>query len=188
MIDTDWFRLRMEIQKISQRKLAKAIGMDPGALSLTLRGMRKMQIGEANRIAQVLLVPTVEVIRAAGIDELSGEKTVPVVGYVDTDSSVTIDEENLIARVAAPPDLPSGSMAVQFKPGYPGGFLPDALAFFQRPSGISHDAIQRLSVVHTKSGETLCCFLRRGIRSGTYVCGDKQIDLEWASPILWIKT
>lgn len=188
MIDTDWFRLRMEIQKISQRKLAKAIGMDPGALSLTLRGMRKMQIDEANRIAQVLLVPTVEVIRAAGIEELSGEKTVPVVGYVDIDQTVIIDEQNPVARVASPPDLPAGSMAVQFKPGYPGGFLPDALAFFQKPSGVSHDAIQRFSIVKEKDGSIFCCFLRRGIRAGTYVCGDRQADLDWASPILWIKT
>ena len=187
MIDNDWFKLRLEIQKISQRKLAREIGMDPGALSLTLHGKRKMQIDEANRIAQVLSVPTTDVIRAAGIEELSGERSVPVVGYVEVDSTVTFTDSP-IASVSSPPDIPPGSLSVQFRPGYPGGFLPDALAFYTRPTGISHDAIQRLSVVKLKDGQVKCCFLRRGVRSGTYLCGDKQVDLEWASPILWIKT
>ena len=187
-MDTDWFKLRLEIQNLSQRKLAKMIGMDQGAFSLMIRGKRKMRLEEANAIAQALNVPTTEVIRASGISSVEGVRHIPVVGYIGTDSVVEMDTSHPIGNVPAPPDMPPGSYALQFKPGYPGGFLPDALAFFSAPQGVSLDALQRLAIIKDKAGRITCSFLRRGISSGTFSTNDGPVELEWASPVLWIKT
>ncbi|NDC87109.1 MAG: XRE family transcriptional regulator, partial [Betaproteobacteria bacterium] len=54
VLDTDWFRDRLKERKLSQRGLAKLLELDPGALSLTLRGLRKLTTEEAHAIATVL--------------------------------------------------------------------------------------------------------------------------------------
>lgn len=188
-VDTEWFRRRLETIKMSQRKLAKHMGLDPGAVSLMLRGMRKIKLEEATLLAQILTSPTSEVIRAAGVDELEGVRPVPVVGTIGVDSVVSMDLDSTEHQIHGPADLPPGSVAVQFMPGYPGGFLPDAIAFFPKPDGVSQDAVSRLAIVKLVDGPVLCTFLRRGVKTGTYSTeGNIQVAIEWATPVLWIKT
>ncbi len=40
-IDTEWFRDRLASRKLSQRGLAKAMGVDPSAVSLMFRSFLK---------------------------------------------------------------------------------------------------------------------------------------------------
>lgn len=188
MINTEWFKLRMEIQKISQRQMANQLGIDHGALSLTLRGKRKMQLEEASKIAQILNVSTTEVLRAAGIDEVEGIRKVNVVGTINVDSTVSIDHDNPAGSIPAPPDMPPGSFALQFLPGYIGGFLHDAIAFVAPVNGINIESINRLSVLKVRGGDIICSYLRRGLRHGSFSVNNEQVDLDWASPVLWIKT
>jgi transcriptional regulator with XRE-family HTH domain len=42
MIDTLWFRQRLKDVGISGRELGRKMGLDPAAVSLMLRGMRRM--------------------------------------------------------------------------------------------------------------------------------------------------
>lgn len=67
VVDTRWFQTRLADRKLSQRSLAKVLGLDPAAVSLMLRGKRKMTAEEAVEVSRVLGVDVEEVLRHAGI-------------------------------------------------------------------------------------------------------------------------
>lgn len=66
-IDTRWFQDRLSDRGVSQRKLARVLGLDPAAVSLMLHGRRKFTAREAVDIAGVLGVDVDEVLRHAGL-------------------------------------------------------------------------------------------------------------------------
>ena len=65
-VDTDWFQGRLAAKRMSQRGLARLMGLDPAAVSLMLRGKRKMTTTEAAEIARLLNVEVGEVMVRAG--------------------------------------------------------------------------------------------------------------------------
>jgi len=66
-VDTRWFQGLLADKQISQRRLARTIGLDPAAVSLMFNGKRKMSAAEAAAIAKVLGIDVQEVILRAGI-------------------------------------------------------------------------------------------------------------------------
>ena len=66
-INGDWFRRKLTEKNRSQRALAKHLDLDPGAITLTLRGDRRLQMHEAEQIAVFLGEPLEDVLRAAGM-------------------------------------------------------------------------------------------------------------------------
>lgn len=66
-VDSRWFQQRLMDQRMSQRAMAKLMGLDPGAVSLMLRGKRGMSAAEAAEIARLLDVAVDEVLLRAGI-------------------------------------------------------------------------------------------------------------------------
>lgn len=71
-INTRWFQNGLADVKVSQRRLAKMMGLDPSAVTLMLQGRRAMSAAEAAMIAKVLGVPVADVLRQAGIDGAGG--------------------------------------------------------------------------------------------------------------------
>jgi DNA-binding Xre family transcriptional regulator len=67
-IDTKWFKNRLLDRQVSQRQLARRIGLDPAAVSLMLRGQRRMQLSEAAAIARELGCSLNDVLEHAGIE------------------------------------------------------------------------------------------------------------------------
>lgn len=65
-IDTRWFQNQLADKRLSQRQLAKRMDLDPAAVSLMLRGKRKMTANEAVEIANMLGVSADEVLMRAG--------------------------------------------------------------------------------------------------------------------------
>lgn len=66
-VDTRWFQNHLADVSMSQRRLAKVLGVDAAAVSLMLRGKRKMSAAEAAEIARVLGVSAEEVLMRAGV-------------------------------------------------------------------------------------------------------------------------
>ena len=66
-IDTRWFQTRLADKHVSQRELARRLGLDPAAVSLMLHGRRKFTAKEAVEIARVLGVELEAVVTKAGI-------------------------------------------------------------------------------------------------------------------------
>ena len=58
-MNTEWFRQLLSTRKLSQRGLAKLLELDPAAVSLMLRGQRKMTNEEAHQISMILGVPII---------------------------------------------------------------------------------------------------------------------------------
>lgn len=56
-MNIDWFRHLIAAKKLSQRKLAKLLDLDPAAISLMLRGQRRMTNAEAHQMSIILGVP-----------------------------------------------------------------------------------------------------------------------------------
>lgn len=61
-VDKFWFDEKFDQKGLSLRDVAKAIGIDPGALSRTLNGKRKISVVEIAKIATVLGVSQSEVL------------------------------------------------------------------------------------------------------------------------------
>ena len=73
-IDTRWFHNQLADKRLSQRQLAKRMDLDPAAVSLMLRGKRKMSAAEAAEIATLLGVSADEVLMRAGATLPAPEK------------------------------------------------------------------------------------------------------------------
>lgn len=67
LIDTRWFQNQLSDRGVSQRRLAKMLGLDPAAVSLMLHGRRKFTAREAVEIARVLGVGVDDVLAHAGL-------------------------------------------------------------------------------------------------------------------------
>ncbi len=191
-MNTEWFRQLLATRKLSQRGLAKLLELDPAAVSLMLRGQRKMTNEEAHQVSMILGVPITEVLRQAGIEVTDDVRRVKVTGYVDKESEVTLFPKRTHDRVVGPADCPDGTYALQIR--YPNS-PKDGWMYFVSPSEDDPRAhLGQLCCVAVSSGEHLVGFVNRGYRSGTcnLVRGNgaalrTDADLTWASRILWIK-
>lgn len=67
-VDSRWFQSQLALNRLSQRRLAKLIGLDPSAVSLMFRGKRRMTAEEAAMVSRLLNVDVQEVMTRAGID------------------------------------------------------------------------------------------------------------------------
>lgn len=189
-IDTDWFRARLAARKLSQRGLAKAMGVDPSAISLMFRGMRRMTVEEAGQVAVLLQATTQEVLEAAGVPVQGGER-VRLMGYVQAGGRVVLEAEGLHDTVEAPPGLPVDAVAIQARHG---GQEDGWVYYLSETHGAPAAAIGQLAVAAVKDNGLLLAHVRRGYRAGAFnltpTGGAEQhnVALAWASPVLWIRS
>lgn len=197
-IDTNWFNAKLADLQLSQRQLAKKMGMDPSAISLMFRGRREMRMTEAADIASLIGVPVADVLQHAGLPVAPATvRMVPIVGYIDGEGEVHADWDREADQVAAPSDAPKHTVALQYKTAMSRLELVDGwVVFTTPPSGnIAPEAIGRLCCVKIRNGVTLIRHLRRGYKPGTYnllapfgAVSVDNIDVEWATPVLGIRT
>lgn len=65
-VESAWFKGRLSDRNLSQRQLAKHLGLDPAAVSLMLRGRRKANAKEIAEMARLLGVGVDEVMTRLG--------------------------------------------------------------------------------------------------------------------------
>lgn len=191
-MNTEWFRQRLADRKLSQRQLAKHMGLDPAAVSLMLRGQRKMTTEEAHFIASTVGVPVTEVLRQAGIEVLDDVRAVPISAAVDGRSAVTLFPEKTHDRVHGPADCPAGTYAVQCRA--PAAVQDGWLLFVSPAKQEPSELLGQISLVTLKNGTQCIASINRGYRFGafnliTWPTGEQKADSDvaWASHILWIK-
>lgn len=192
-MNTEWFRQLLATRKLSQRGLAKLMELDPAAVSLMLRGQRKMTNEEAHQVSLILGVPITEVLRQAGIEVSEDVRRVKVTGYIGKDSCVTLFPKRTHDKVIGPADCPEGTYALQVRnPGSP----KDGWMFFISPAEDDPRAnLGRVCCVALENGEHIIAVVQRGYRTGTFnlINGSNgeavrtDAGLVWSSPILWIK-
>lgn len=194
VINQEWFQDRLRQLRISQRQLAKRIGIDPAAVSYMFQGKRAMSMDEAKAIAEQLLVPVTEVMRQAGIDVTDDVRKVPVAGYVGAGCVTTLLPNGTHDHVIAPADTPAGSFALQIRMVHSDkdGWLYFVNGTQMQPS----ELLDKLCVVALTDGRLLLATIRRGYKRDLYnlvlTYDDKAEVLEnkevaWVARIMWIQ-
>ena len=188
-----WFVQKLADKRLSQRQLAKMMGLDASAMSLMLRGKRKMDVKEAGDVARLLGVHVDEVLRHAGVTvlERGGPGRVPVTGWIDEEGMVRIGGVMGPSVVDTPPGLADGAAALRMQTAD----VRDGWLVFYRPiEGVSLEAVGRLCIVEPETGRQALRVVRRGYESGTWslsayggVPRQESGVLVSASPVLWIK-
>lgn len=193
-IDTQWFTDRLAERRMSQRQLAKLMGMDSAAVSLMLRGKRKMTVEEAAQIAVLLQSSTNDVLKAAGVP-VQSQHMVPVVGFVMADGTAVMAPEGTHDMVEAPPHMPADCVAIQSRTAMTEREMYDGWLFFLSEHQLTPDrAVGTYALVAIKSAGLQMLHIKRGYKRGTYNLTDhlgkvrENQELAWASPVLWIKT
>lgn len=193
-MDTKWFRDRLADRGMSQRALARHMGLDAAAVSLMLRGRREMKLTEAAEVARLLGVPAEDVIEAAGVRMSSGGAEVPVVGWVDGQSEMHWEPTG--DKVLHPGgQLPPTISGVQCRTaGSPLAHMDGWMLFgcADAPKGVQADAIGRLSFCRLKNGVIFLAVPQRSYTRGRWdltgpATSAKGAQLEWAVPVLLIQ-
>jgi transcriptional regulator with XRE-family HTH domain len=191
-MNTEWFRQKLAERKLSQRQLAKLMGLDPAAVSLMLRDQRKMTNEEAHFIASTIGVPVTEVLRRAGIEVLDDVRAVPIRASMNDGGSITLFPEKTYERVHGPADCPSGTHAIQVRA--PTTVQDGWLLFISPAQQDATELFDRICLVTLKSGQQCIAVVRRGYRQGTFnliTWPDREqrmdVEIAWASHVLWIK-
>lgn len=200
-IDKNWFAQKLEQNNQSMRDLAGHLGLDVSAVSRTFSGSRRMQLNEANAIAQFLRVPSAEVFRHVGVSEVeSDEPCILLAAAVNEDGQVEILKEarslpqRVIARsqvalkmhvgldiVAAQIRASTGTLAM----------LDDAVILFRRTGIVEETAIGTLAICRSYDGEQILCRVEQARKTGearVILASGKisELILHTATPVLAI--
>jgi DNA-binding XRE family transcriptional regulator len=191
-IDTKWFRERLADAGLSQRQLSKKLGLDRSAISLTFSGKRRMRFEEAAEIARLLGLPVAEVLENAGVPINEGKQTIPVMGYMDGHGEIHCMHVKQAEQVVPPQAMPEGSAAILCRTaGSPLEYMDGWMIYKEKPR--TEPPIGQFCIVKVKGGIRTLGTIRRGYRKGRWniigpAINADDADLEWASPIVAIRT
>lgn len=195
MIDKQWFVDRISARKMSQRGLARLMGLDPAALSLAFTGKRKLTIEEASQLSVLLDVSTTEILQRIGIPT-HGEQKVKIYGYLTGDGHVEPAGSGIHELVEAPPHCPSDCVAIQARTAGTSFEAVDGwLYFVSADHGNPSQCIGHFSLTAIKGNGLKLAHVRKGYTRGKFnlmpsVGSDslQNCELAWGSPVMWIKT
>lgn len=192
-VDTQWFRDKLAERRMSQRGLARAMGLDAAAVSLMLRGRREMKLREAAEIARLIGIPAEEILKHTGMKLKSGGERLPIFGIMD--GSAEVQWVTDVGEVDAPAGIDARG-AIQCRThGTQIDYMDRWLLFVDGPSTdcVHPESLERLSLVKIRNGCTGIGQIRRGYQKNRWdISGPsmvmRDVDVEYASPILLIQT
>lgn len=194
-INTEWFTRKLQERKLSQRGLAKLLGIDSSAVSLMFRGKQGISLEVAGQMAVILQTTTDQVLEAAGVPVVRDQRKVKVIGNMHGDGSVGLAAEGIQDMVEAPPGLPGDAVAIQCHTARTPQELVDGWLYFLSESHRSPEAaVGTFALCAIKNNGLHMAHVKRGYRSGTFNLADnaghtmQNVELAWASPVFWIKT
>ena len=191
-VNSQWFRDRLQDKRLTQRKLAKMLELDPAAVSLMFKGQRKITPHDAHQISVILGVPLNEVLRNAGIEVSEDIHNSPVAAHVNEHGAVTLMPRGTHDLAKGPADCPVGTYAVQVRSH---ASIKDGWMLFVTPAQVpAENNLDQMCLVATADGKQVMAVVRRGYRRDTCnlvlwpsmeILSDAQIA--WTSTVLWIK-
>jgi transcriptional regulator with XRE-family HTH domain len=169
-IDSGWFVDRLAARKLSQRGLAKLMGLDPAAVSLMFRGRRKITLEEAAQLAVLLDVSTTEVLERSGLP-VYGEPKVPLIGVLTAAYEVVLAGEGAHQMIDAPPNVPSECVAVQARTaGSEQEQIDGYLFFIEHAKHSPREAVGDLAMVAIKGNGIKLAHVKRGYTRALTTC------------------
>lgn len=206
-LDTEWFKAQMRKQNLSQRSVAKKLGINQSLISHMFFGRRRMTLEEADKWAKILQVPLIEVLDRSGLEgarkvlSLDEKATCPIVGSI-TDDLISDIYQGTPLGTAANPTGEKHVAALRFETlNGPFKGLFGALLYFRigahdfGQNGVEGDIINRLCVVRARGvAHYLIRVVDRGFEAGTFTLSllngevrEKNVSLVFATPVIWIK-
>ena len=191
-IDQNWFKEKLKSIGVSQRQLAKKMGLDPASVSYMLSGKRRMTMDEAHAIAGYLLLPVTEVMRQAGIEVLDDVRKVPIAGFIGQHCMVTLLPKGTHDLINAPADVPTGSYVLQLR--IVNSPQDGWLYYVDGAQGKPEESLDKLCLVAFKDGGLILAIVRRGYKKDLFnllVTCDSSVlenrELVWTARVLWIQ-
>lgn len=202
LINARWFRERMAAVGLEQQEIARHWQVPPSSVSKTFAGKRRMQIQEATDLARLLSVSLDEVMLHAGIrpPDIRGERSVPVVGWVDGTLTVHHEPPKGAKYAPCPPGVnpDTGVVALRLQTaGTPNDFMDGWLIYYRPTEGVDPETIGHGQAVVQVPGDGRVYLrgVRRGYREGRYnllllsgQVAEEDVPLISASKVLWIRT
>jgi transcriptional regulator with XRE-family HTH domain len=202
-----WFQDLLKKRNLTQRAVAKALKLHPSAISRIFQGQQLLRPHEVARLADVLMVPPEDVLfhagaanefRAKGARAKTPHPTLMTIdGWVDGDLRVHANPPKNAAKVPCP--LPSSDGVVALVARTAGSRfegIEGALIFYRPAAEVEADARGRPSVVRVMGQRyDRSCIPRKGFEPGMFTLSAlftsdvlaEDVELESASPILWMK-
>lgn len=195
-VDKKWFRDQLEAKELSQRQLAKKLGIEPSAITLFLAGRRGLKNDEAVAISKILGVRLDDVLAAAGV---AVPESVRIVGAVDGDFKIAWGAPKSGPKAA---DWPGGGgQAVEAlrieSVGSKAEGLDGGLIYFAAGAGVDANSLGRLAVVTTKGGKNAVSAVRtvkRGYSAGRFnlfsmngELRESDVELDSARLVVWMR-
>lgn len=198
-VNSGWFQKRLQIQKLSQRQFAKALKLDPSAVTLMLKGRRRISLSEAAEISSVLGAPIEEVLQNAGIGlgASQSKSQVAIDGTIDDEFAVRLERPK--GRAVAPKPLgEDGLKVLRFQTA--GSSLESfdgALVYFRDGSVLDLESVGRLSVVRVVKGRERVLrvgVLKRGYEPGRFNIVSlggrliaEDVEVESSNAVVWLR-
>ena len=191
-INDKFFLEAMRNKDFSMRELAQKMGFSHHAqLSRTFSGERRIQLGEAVSLSQLLGIPFDEVIANAGFPEvIRAGPRIKIVGALGGTGEVA--PVKAVERAIAPACVQNDTVAIQARTAEtPLAWMDTFLFFCQPPGGVRPEAVSRFCYAKIKEGPAVMATVRRGYGIGTYnLTGPferQNVELEWAEPITFTR-
>ncbi|RVH56241.1 XRE family transcriptional regulator [Sinorhizobium meliloti] len=203
-VNYKWFSDKIVAKGLTQRAVAKHLGVDASTLSLLLHGKRRMRVEQAAEIARLLSVPVGDVMRNSGADmrgvraeggPAPASHPVPLVGWVDENRNVSINFDEKGQSFAVEGEIPPEAICIQHRTA---GTVADPMDGWievilppRQPN--ADDMIDRHCVVKLSTGETLLRTIRRGYKPGHFNLLGVNLppihdaEVSWYSPVLLVK-
>lgn len=164
-IDTAWFREQVEKKKLSQRRLAKLMGLDPAAVSYMFRGRRKMQLEDAAFLATLFSCSLDTIAQRAGVNWKAPPATgkiIQVTGTIGSRGQVTRKKLNIVVPA---PDPSFSGYAYQIRaPKGPLSWFDRWIVFCSQETSV---ADHRLAIGRLNHKSLFGC-VKPGYEPGTY--------------------
>lgn len=207
-LNTVWFKTQLNRAGLSQREVAKSLGVHHSIISHIFSGRRKIQLDEAPKWADLLGVTVDEIMAQAGVKNVSKSSTdstkVEIKGSVDGDLRVHWEKlKSGMAFVHAPFKVIRGGKLGALRcqtsgspfDGYDGAIL---FYYVMKEGGIDPESVGRICLCMAQSGKQEGQFLvrvvKRGYEPGKFnlykidgKLSEESVELKHATPVVWIK-
>jgi plasmid maintenance system antidote protein VapI len=166
--DSEWFKKQLLANKISLRELARKMDLDASAVSLMLRGQRKMTMAEAKELSGHLGHKMSEIMRAAGIDNTDDAARLTVTMFVDATGHLKNLPKSGTNKTAffVPADLGNGATAFQIRAA--GSYCDAWIGFVSPVIETAETCVGRFGVCTLANGEHILATITRGYAPRTY--------------------
>lgn len=194
-LNAQWFQSELKAKNITQRALAKALGLDPSGVTLIFTHKRRLRLDEAPVVANLLGASLDDVLLNAGIANqgMRLEGSVKVIGAVNAEFEVLIGKAKGPKSVPYPPQSTKRIEALRVEASdtpYDG-----AIIYVATTEMSAREAIGQIGLIKVEGKRNpLIRQIKRGYQSGKFNLGrldgqpgEEDVRVLSFKPLLWMR-